>query len=138
MLKPNSRDVRMALAAAAAALVLAACGDQPVRDADGAVPAPAAIVEVDYRCADGRHIKGRYDNTDPGHPAVRLRVDSRRFELHSVVAASGARYATESGLRPGYGLQWWTKGDEATLAEMRMDHTAADAVPLTTCTVVRE
>lgn len=129
-----------ALLAAAAALGLAACGSAPERGADGAASdaAPAAIVEVAYTCADGRRIEARYDNTRPGQSGARLQVDGRSFELYNVVAASGARYATESGLRPDHGLQWWTKGDEATLSEMLMDHAAPGPVLLTTCSAVRE
>lgn len=128
-----------ALLAAAVALGLAACGSATERGADGAASgaASAAIVEVAYTCADGRRIEARYDNTRPGQSGARLQLDGRSFELYNVVAASGARYATESGLRDGYGLQWWTKGDEATLSEMLMDHTAPGAVELTTCTAVR-
>ncbi|HQW64363.1 MAG TPA: MliC family protein [Pseudomonadota bacterium] len=129
-----------ALLAAAAALGLAACGSALERGADGAASgaAPAAIVEVAYTCADGRRIEARYDNTRPGQSGARLQLDGRSFELYNVVAASGARYATESGLRPDHGLQWWTKGDEATLSEMLMDHTAPGPVLLTTCTAVRD
>lgn len=102
-----------------------------------ATSAADPVQTVTYTCTDGRRIEARYDNSDPERPTARLEVDGRSFEMFNVRAASGARYSTESGLRPDHGLQWWTKGDTATLSEMLMDHTAPGPVLLTTCTAVR-
>jgi membrane-bound inhibitor of C-type lysozyme len=131
--------MRFAVIAAGATLGLLACGGEQIRAADAAAPAPAAeaIIEVSYSCADGRRIEARYDNTLPGQSSARLQIDGRSFEMYHVVSGSGARYATESGLRPDHGLQWWTKGDEATLSEMVMDHTAPGPMVLTTCSAVQ-
>lgn len=99
--------------------------------------APAGVSEVNYDCADGRRIQAQYDNSDPERPSASLVIDGQRFEMYNVVAASGARYGTERGLKPDHGLQWWTKGDEATLSEMVMDHTAGGPTELTTCRAIR-
>jgi membrane-bound inhibitor of C-type lysozyme/heat shock protein HslJ len=93
-----------------------------------------APLHVRYTCADGRTIEAHYDHRDSARPTARLVIDGRSFEMYSVISASGARYAAESGLTPGRGLQWWTKGQQATLSEMLMDHTAPGPVELTTCT----
>jgi|APFre7841882724_1041349.scaffolds.fasta_scaffold01550_8 membrane-bound inhibitor of C-type lysozyme len=139
MCKRHSRIAHLAPAAAAMALGLAACGGEPTRSAAVAPSSPAAgaITEVAYTCADGRRIVARYDNTRPGESGARILIDGRSFEMFNVVAASGARYSTETGLRSGHGLQWWTRGDQATLSEMAMDHTAPGPVVLTTCSTVR-
>lgn len=101
------------------------------------VDSAGAPLHVSYICADGRRIEAHYDNRDHEKPTARLVIDGRSFELYHVVSGSGARYGTESGLRPNHGLQWWTKGDHATLSEMLMDHTAAGPVELTTCSAVK-
>lgn len=126
------------LAPLAAIATLAACGATATRESGSIAPEPAGIRTVPYTCADGRRIEARYDNRVPGSPSLSLTVDGRRFEMFAVVAASGARYSTESGLRPDHGLQWWTKGREATLSEILMDHTTTGPVALTTCTAQTE
>jgi membrane-bound inhibitor of C-type lysozyme len=105
----------------------------PGAAASGETPASAGIRTVHYTCADGRRIEARYDNSNAERASATLLIDGRRFEMYSVVAASGARYATESGFKPDHGLQWWTKGETATLSEMVMDHTAGGPRELTTC-----
>ena len=119
--------MRRAIAFAALPLAALAC----------ATAAPGPIQKRSYTCADGRRIEARYDNSNPEQPMATIEVDGRSFAMFNVRAASGARYSTESGLRPDHGLQWWVKGDSATLSEMLMDHTAPGAVELTTCTMER-
>lgn len=114
--------------------MLVACGAATTREPEAPVPAPEAIAVVVYTCADARWIEARYDNSQSGASSLRLEVDGRSFEMQSVATGSGARFATENGLKPGYGLQWWTRGEEATLSEILMDHTTSGPVALTTCT----
>jgi membrane-bound inhibitor of C-type lysozyme len=92
------------------------------------LPADAAskVIDAVYRCDSGRQVSARYDNTKPDAPRARLTMDGKTFDLHQVRSGSGARYATENGLRADHGLQWWIKGDEATLSEMILDHKQID------------
>lgn len=85
-------------------------------------------------CESGQKIMVRYDNTNPDIPTATLEYKGQTFEMYNVRSGSGARYATEQGLAPDKGLQWWTKGDDATLGEMLMDHTAPEPTPLEHCT----
>ncbi|EHK52394.1 hypothetical protein MAXJ12_35549 [Mesorhizobium alhagi CCNWXJ12-2] len=109
---------------------LAALADQP--DTPG-MPAENVITAT-YRCESGQTIVARYDNNNPDAPTALLEYKGRTFDMYNVRAASGARYATEQGLSPDKGLQWWTKGDDATLSEMLMDHTAPEPVEIEACT----
>jgi membrane-bound inhibitor of C-type lysozyme len=88
-----------------------------------------------YRCGSFGKIVARYDNSGADRATVRLTVGGASRDLVQVVAASGARYATEHGLNPDHSLIWWTSGPEATLLEMPLDHTATleDARILATC-----
>jgi membrane-bound inhibitor of C-type lysozyme len=108
----------------------AALADQP--DTPG-MPAED-IITVTYRCESSQTVIARYDNSNPDAPTALLEYKGRTFEMYNVRAASGARYATEQGLSPDKGLQWWTKGDDATLSEMLMDHTAPEPVKIEDCT----
>lgn len=92
------------------------------------------IITMTYQCESGQTVVVRYDNTNPDAPTVRLEYNGQTFEMYNVRAASGARYATEQGLSPDKGLQWWTKGDGATLSEMLMDHTAPAPTEIESCT----
>jgi membrane-bound inhibitor of C-type lysozyme len=107
----------------------AAFADQP--DTPG-IPAEG-IIDATYECESGQTIAARYDNTNPDAPTARLEYKGQTFEMYNVRAASGARYATEQGLSPDKGLQWWTKGDGATLSEMLMDHTAPEPTEIESC-----
>jgi membrane-bound inhibitor of C-type lysozyme len=112
------RSAWISHAAGAAALVtLAASGAQ-------------AAEPVTYSCVSGRTIIATY-----GDESARLAFDGHTFELHQARSASGARYATEQGLQPDHGLQWWIKGDDATLNEMIMDHAAPLPRTIDTCHV---
>lgn len=115
-------------------LAMADAPDTPV------VPTPSdrtpdKIIAATYVCDSGNTVSVRYDNTDADAPVATLEYKGRTFEMHNVRSGSGARYATEQGLQPDKGLQWWTKGDEATMSEMLMDHTAPEPTPIETCRV---
>lgn len=103
-------------------------------DEPGTPEVPSAkIINATYSCDSGETIRASYDNTDAAAPKARLEYKGRSFDMYSVLAASGARYATEQGLETDRGLQWWTKGKEATLSEMIMDHTAPEPTVIETC-----
>ncbi len=108
--------------------------------ASAASPAALAqtnIISANYQCASGRQIAVRYDNTKPAAATARLTFGGKTFNLYQVMSASGARYATEQGLRPDFGLQWWIKGNDATLSEMMMDHTAPQPKEIDRCSVTK-
>lgn len=103
-------------------------------DEPGTPQIPAAkIIDATYSCDSGETIKASYDNTDASAPKATLEYKGRSIDMYSVMSASGARYATEQGLETDKGLQWWTKGNEATLSEMIMDHTAPEPTVIETC-----
>jgi membrane-bound inhibitor of C-type lysozyme len=72
---------------------------------------------VRYACSDGRTIEARYDNSDAVNRRAELVIGGRRIGFDQVRSGSGSRYASDDGLRGGYGLVWWIKGDQATLFE---------------------
>lgn len=61
-----------------------------------------------YACEDGQQVEAGY----PDANSATIKVQGRPYPLRSAISASGARYT-------GYGLQWWTKGDEAWLARLK-------------------
>lgn len=125
------RILPLLLAVPGSSLSIAAMADEP---GTPAVPqAGEKIIEATYQCDSGATVMVRYDNTDADAPRASLEYKGRTFDLYSVVSASGARYATEQGLEPDKGLQWWSKGNEATLSEMIMDHTAPEPTVIETC-----
>src|SRR5262245_20437134 len=76
-------------------------------------PAPPSAGEpTRYVCEGQPPVLVRYDNSDPQQPRALLSFDGKSFSMHSVRAASGARYATEQGRRPDMSLEWHTKGGE--------------------------
>lgn len=113
------RAMRRAALACAAVLSLAASAQ--------------ADEQVAYACDSGRKIGAVYPaGEDAG---ARLTIGERTFDLYRVRSGSGARFATEQGLKPDHGLQWWVKGEEATLSEMVMDHTAPGPTVIDTCRI---
>ena len=115
---------------------LAACAaDSPMPKAT--IAPPPGMLRILYSCDSGATVAAVYDS-DAAVPRAKLTIRDRSFDLHSVVAASGARYATEQGFEPDKGLQWWTKGDDATLSEMTLDHTAPEPRPIDTCRALEE
>ena len=82
------------------------------------------ITKTTYQCDQGKVIYATYDSSNINSPKASLIIDGRQYELYNVIAASGALYATEQGINPGQGMRWHTKGLEATLETMTLDHTA--------------
>lgn len=91
---------------------------------------------VRYACSDGRVIEARYDNSDAVNPRAELVISGRRIGFDQVRSGSGARYASDDGLRGGFGLIWWTRGREATLLENSLYDRARPGSerPVATCT----
>ena len=51
--------------------------------------------------------------------------------MYETRVTSGAKYATELGLEPEFGLIWWTKKNEGTLIRMIKEHTIkAESYPV--------
>lgn len=93
---------------------------------------------VTYRCSDRQIIRVLYDYTTPSAPVARVVVKGQTFEMRSVRSQPGsARYSTESGLREGHGLQWWTRGNQATLSEMPIGQSGAEPVRIASCVISR-
>jgi membrane-bound inhibitor of C-type lysozyme len=86
-----------------------------------------------YECDNQWVVDVQYENTEASANA-RLTLNDRELVLYSVMAASGAKYATENGLSEGKGLVWWTKGASGTLYENILDDSVDDPlVVLTHC-----
>jgi membrane-bound inhibitor of C-type lysozyme len=111
---------------AVAALALAACSP-PTSPRAAAPPAPTPTstapgpVNPDprvriYVCDDGQRVEAGY----PSRDTAVVRYKDHAYTLGATVAADGVRYV-------GFGLQWWTKGDEATLALLKRGETVASA-----------
>lgn len=79
---------------------------------------------VQYDCTPSQLIAATYDNSDATRPKAILLINDVSYEMYAVVAASGARYATEQGIDPEQGMQWHTQGNTARLVSMSLDHTA--------------
>jgi membrane-bound inhibitor of C-type lysozyme len=112
--KPKALPVLIALA-------LAACGP-PAAKSQGAPPAaPQGPVNPDagvtnYRCADGSSIVAGYPDSQTAVVTYR----DHAYTLKLAPSASGARYT-------GYGLQWRTEGDHASIATLNPGETTATA-----------
>lgn len=104
------------------ALALGACQPETETRAE---PAPASTaVNPDpkvtlYTCEDGRQVEAGY----PDAQTAMVKVGGRPFPLKAAVAGSGVRYV-------GYGIQWWTKGAEATLSELKAGEETASGEPV--------
>lgn len=100
---------------------------------------PGAVnTRVAYRCGGSQLIRVVYDNTTPTAPVARLVFDGQTFEMRSVRSERGStRYASDSGLRAGHGLQWVTRGNEAILSEIALDDPRAEPVRIASCLVLR-
>ena len=129
---PSYHAVAIAIALTAA-VSLGACSSTAETVEPG-----ADRTRVAYRCTNRQLIRVMYDYTTPASPVARVVVKGETFEMRSVRSERGtARYATESGLRPGHGLQWWTRGNQATLSEVALDQTRPEPVQIASCFVVR-
>jgi len=97
-------------------LLLAGCGER-ARVAATAPPRPAAPAAqapvnpdpgvIRYACAGGETVTAGY----PDHETAVVTYKDHAYTLNRVRSADGARYT-------GYGLQWWVRGDRASLAEL--------------------
>ncbi len=90
---------RTCLAVLVAAALLVGCAAMP-----GA---------TEYSCDNGKAVQVAY--AEGG--TAQLVLDGRRYALRQAMSASGARYVTDAGPRPGTALEWWTKGPAAMLRE---------------------
>jgi membrane-bound inhibitor of C-type lysozyme len=128
---------RTAAAALLAALLsLAACGPKQVTKEEASealargaesrrVPLDALPVDpsvtvsqsVAYECEGGMPVTAIYGTGPGGVSDVALVIQGYDIRLEQTPAASGARYVSDVGLEAGKGLVWWTRGDEATLAD---------------------
>ncbi len=80
---------------------------------------------VQYNCEQPEPLTVRYVNAAPNYLAF-LTVEGRTLVFVTVLSASGAKYAAGE-------YEWWTKGSEATLANL----TTPDAAPIA-CTEISE
>ncbi|ODT87963.1 MliC family protein [Phenylobacterium sp. SCN 70-31] len=91
----------------------------PADASSDATPAGAAQGADGWRvyvCADGRIVRALYPDTE----TARLKLETGEQALKIAISASGARYV-------GQGVQWWTKGDEASLAPLKPGEDIASA-----------
>lgn len=101
-------------------LALGAC--QPESAPSATAPAASTAVNPDpkvrlYTCEDGQQVEAGY----PDAATAMIKVGGRPYPLKAATAASGVRYV-------GYGLQWWTKGTDATLSQLKAgEEVASDA-----------
>lgn len=85
--------------------------------------APDDAIYTTYHCDNGKSVEARYTDNDEA-PAATLVIDNKHYAMYRVVSASGARYASEQGLLPNEGMQWYVQNGEAMLVAMVLDHTA--------------
>lgn len=87
-------------------------------------------IKLSYKCDNGKMLKAIYINSAAKQSAS-IQYDGKTIDMYSTVAASGAKYASETGLVDGEGLIWWTHDDEGMLQSMILDHTvSADDYPI--------
>lgn len=102
------------------AVALGAC--QPESETRAAPAQASTAVNPDpkvtlYTCEDGRQVEAGY----PDAQTAMVKVEGRPYPLKVAMSGSGARYV-------GYGLQWWTKGPDATLSKLQAgEEIASDA-----------
>jgi membrane-bound inhibitor of C-type lysozyme len=87
--------------------------------AANAQPVPMRPKVTAFYMCNGLHFKAIYDNR-PKYNRVSFVWGAKDYHLARVMSADGARYA-------GNGLEWWSKGANATLSTLP-EHTV-----LTTC-----
>src|SRR5690606_32628804 len=80
--------------------------------------AKVETIREEYRCGD-REVSAQYINGGPVSLAV-LVLGEELVVASNVIAASGAKYA-------GGQYVWWTKGEEATLYDLRKGEAAPGA-----------
>jgi membrane-bound inhibitor of C-type lysozyme len=95
---------------------LTACSNESAT-ADPKKSATVDAKTVNYACDNGMKIVAGYDNGTANAEKVTLTTAGKAFTLASAISASGARYTNMAGLSSDKALEWWPKGDEATLSE---------------------
>jgi membrane-bound inhibitor of C-type lysozyme len=106
-------------------LAAAACAPAPAQPTPPpAAPVQAAPVNPDpqvrtYLCANGEQVRAGYPTPDT---AVVERA-GRPYPLNAAPSASGVRYT-------GFGLQWWTKGAEAYLSQLKLGESSPSEPPV--------
>ncbi len=119
------------------AIAASACSGGAATRSEPAEPG-ADRTRVVYNCNNRQVIRVMYDYSTPSAPVARVVVQGQTFEMRSILGRSGwARYSSEAGLRPEHGLQWWTRGDQAALKEMLLDHTAPEPTRIASCVISR-
>ncbi|TPW28577.1 hypothetical protein FJU08_17385 [Martelella alba] len=102
-----------ALAGSGLVLTLLAAAPTLAEDAIS-IPLPAGVtadtIDADYDCS-GTSVKVHYINAGDVHLAT-LAFDDQFMVASEAIAASGARYVS------GFYV-WWTKGNDATLYDLR-------------------
>lgn len=97
-------------------IALTACSNPAPAEAPRTEPKTVAAAWVHYVCGDGRTLSALYT----GRETAQLKVGGSSHLLTVAPSASGARYT-------GDALQWWTKGDEGTLAPLKVGEEVASA-----------
>lgn len=70
-----------------------------------------------YQCEDGQRFEAAYPDTN----TAILNYQGQLYLLKSAISANGARYT-------GEGLQWWTTGNQGTLAPLAKDQNIASHI----------
>ena len=116
---------------AAAPAAPAATEPAPPPAAAPAAPAVPEIIEASYECVPVVMLSVKYDNTvDP--PKAVATLDGKTYDLTLSPSASGARYMTLEGRKPGMTLVWWNKGRDGFLQEGK-GATSDDEKNIATC-----
>lgn len=118
-----------AVAAIAAALALAACGEEAPQEAHGE-PSRYDALSITYDCEGDVTVQAIYFNFEDGNALAALAYDGKLAPMRIMPSGSGAKYAS---LNEELGWRWHTKGNEATLSYMAADHTAAEEPVLSEC-----
>jgi membrane-bound inhibitor of C-type lysozyme len=132
------RSTSLRAASLAVGLLIAAVGPMTVGENAMAAP-PSPHLHVRYRCDDGRVVEATYPRDPAGRGAI-LTIDGRRIAFATALSADGARYIANESVHARRRVQWWIKGDDATLSEAPIGQgdEIAGASRTSTCHVVRE
>ncbi len=118
--------------ALAAALALAACGEDETGQSAGEVHEPSRYdaLSITYACEGGAQVQAIYFNFEDGNAIAALAYDGTLAPMRIMPSGSGAKYAS---LNEELGWRWHTKGDDAVLSYMAPDHTAEEEPLLKDC-----
>lgn len=129
------RRVEGAAAGVIVGALIATVGPMSVGES-AAAALPSGDLHVSYRCDDGRVVGAVYPRDPAGRGAI-LTIDGRRISFATALSADGARYVANESVHSRMHLQWWIKGDDATLSEAPSGQSdqIAGASRTTTCHV---